>query len=177
MTGPNRHPFRRLTHALALAAALLGAAAAQAQQTVTVQSHWPDEAFKRGVVEGHVKAFEAAMPSCKVNQQFIQKADLYTVAQTAVRTGRAPDIFWLERAEIAFAKSGYLEPLDAHVDVTNPEDWARRSWCVGGKIYGLPLQASTVALYVNRDVCTSNAPATCASATSVACTRSTTICT
>src|SRR5664279_1821507 len=83
MTGPNRHPFRHFTRAAALAAGLLGAVAAQAQQTVTMWSHWPDEASKRVFVEGQVKAFEAATPSCKVNLQFIQKADLYTSAKTA----------------------------------------------------------------------------------------------
>ena len=94
-----------------------------------------------------MKAFEAATPSCKVNLQFIQKADLYTSAKTAVRTGQAPDIFWLEPDEIAFAKSGYLEPLDSHVDLNQLEDWARRSWTYNGKVYGLPLEAYTVELY------------------------------
>jgi len=152
MTGPNRHPFRHFTRAAALAAGLLGAVAAQAQQTVTMWSHWPDEASKRVFVEGQVKAFEAATPSCKVNLQFIQKADLYTSAKTAVRTGQAPDIFWLEPDEIAFAKSGYLEPLDGYIDLNNLEDWARHSWSVGGKVYGLPLEAYTVELYFNREL-------------------------
>jgi multiple sugar transport system substrate-binding protein len=154
MTTPNRHPLQRLTHTSVLAMALLGATAAQAQQTVSMWSHWPDEASKRSFVEGQVKAFEAATPSCKVNLQFIQKADLYTSAKTAVRTGQAPDIFWLEPDEIAFAKSGYLEPLDGYVDLYNLEDWARRSWSVGGKVYGLPLEAYTVELYFNRDLLT-----------------------
>jgi multiple sugar transport system substrate-binding protein len=141
-----------VTRATLITAGLLGAAAAQAQQTVTMWSHWPDEASKRTFVEGQVKAFEAATPACKVNLQFIQKADLYTSAKTAVRTGQAPDIFWLEPDEIAFAKSGYLEPLDAYVNLNNLEDWARRSWNVDGKVYGLPLEAYTVELYYNRDL-------------------------
>ena len=139
--------------ALAAAALTLFAAAAAAQpQPLTMWSHWPDEAAKRTFVEERVKAFEAATPQCKVNLQFIQKADLYTAAKTAVRTGQAPDIFWLEPDEIAFAKSGYLEPLDGYLDLNHLEDWARRSWSYNGKVYGLPLEAYTVELYYNRDL-------------------------
>lgn len=141
-------------------AATLTAPIAQAQskqataapQIVTMWSHWPDEQSKRGFVEDRVKRFEATTPQCKVNLQFIQKADLYTAAKTAVRTGQAPDIFWLEPDEIGFAKSGYLEPLDSHVNLNNLEDWARRSWNHNGKVYGLPLEAYTVELYYNRDL-------------------------
>jgi multiple sugar transport system substrate-binding protein len=153
MTKTHRRPLCSFAvRATLIAAGLLGAAAVHAQQTVTMWSHWPDEASKRNFVEGQVKAFEAATPACKVNLQFIQKADLYTSAKTAVRTGQAPDIFWLEPDEIAFAKSGYLEPLDSYLDLNNLEDWARRSWNVGGKVYGLPLEAYTVELYYNRDL-------------------------
>ena len=123
---------------------------ARAEQTLRMWSHWPDEVSKRTFVEGQVKAFEAATPACKVNLQFIQKADLYTQAKTAVRTGQAPDIFWLEPDEIAFAKSGYLEPLDSYIDASHLEDWARRSWSLNGKLYALPLEAYTVELYYNR---------------------------
>ena len=126
-----RRSTRFLSTAMAWAFGLI-AGAAHAQQTVTMWSHWPDEASKRGFVEGQVKAFEAATPACKVNLQFIQKADLYTSAKTAVRTGQAPDIFWLEPDEIAFAKSGYLEPLDGHIDLIQLEVWARRSWTYNG---------------------------------------------
>jgi multiple sugar transport system substrate-binding protein len=142
---------RRMGLIVAVLAAVL-APLAQADQTVTMWSHWPDEASKRGFVEAQVKAFEAATPSCKVNLQFIQKADLYTSAKTAVRTGQAPDIFWLEPDEIAFAKSGYLEPLDNYVHLANLEDWARNSWTYNGKVYALPLEAYTVELYYNRDL-------------------------
>lgn len=122
------------------------------QQSITMWSHWPDEVSKRTFVEERVKAFEAANPTCSVKLQFIQKADLYTSVKTSVRTGQAPDIFWLEPDEINFAVSGYLEPLDGLVNLNNLEDWARRSWTHNGKVYGLPLEAYTVELYYNRDL-------------------------
>jgi len=35
-------------------------------------------------------------PSCQVKRSFIPKADIYTQAKSAVRTGQAPDIFYME---------------------------------------------------------------------------------
>jgi len=138
---------------LFVGAFLVGPVLAQApQQSVTMWSHWPDEQSKRGFIEERVKVFEAATPQCKVNLQFIQKADLYASVKTSVRTGQAPDIFWLEPDEIAFAKSGFLEPLDSYINLNNLEDWARQSWGHNGKVYGLPVEAYTVELYYNKDL-------------------------
>ena len=114
-----RHLATGLAAALVGGACLLAAPAQAQQQTVTMWSHWPDEASKRGFMEERVKQFEAATPQCKVNLQFVQKADLYTSVKTSVRTGQAPDIFWLEPDEIGFAKSGYIEPLDGYIDLKN----------------------------------------------------------
>ncbi|ROZ77606.1 ABC transporter substrate-binding protein [Ramlibacter sp. WS9] len=149
---PVRRPLIALLGALCCAAAGLTAGAQTTPQTVTMWSHWPDEASKRGFVEERVKRFEAATPQCKVNLQFIQKSDLYASVKTSVRTGQAPDIFWLEPDEIAFAKSGYLEPLNSHININNLEDWARGEWTLDGKVYGLPVEAYTVELYYNKDL-------------------------
>ena len=158
MTTPIKAPTRWRSATLATLAALgftcaLGAQAIAAeQQTITMWSHWPDEASKRTFIEARVKEFEAADPQCKVNLQFVQKADLYTSVKTSVRTGQAPDIFWLEPDEIAFAKSGYLEPLDNYIDLNNLEEWAKRSWTWEGKVYAMPQEAYSVELYYNVDV-------------------------
>jgi multiple sugar transport system substrate-binding protein len=69
--------------------ALAQPTAAQSQ-TVTMWSHWPDEASKRNF-EGRARACEAANPQCRVRLNFIQKADIYTSARAAMRTGQAPD--------------------------------------------------------------------------------------
>src|SRR5262249_22099664 len=129
---------------LVVGAAFTQASIALAEQTVIMWSHWPDEAAKRTFVEERVKDFESSQKECKVKLQFIQKADLYTQAKTSVRTGQAPDIFWLEPDEINFAQSGYLEPLDSYVNLDNLESFAKRSWNYNGKVYGLPLEAYTV---------------------------------
>lgn len=147
---PNFSPLRRALAAVATAVAATGAMAQT--QTLTMWSHWPEELSKRGFVEERVKAFEASNPQCKVNLQFIQKADIYTQVKQQVRTGQAPDIFWLEPDEITMAMAGFLEPLDNHVKVDNLEDWARRAWTFAGKVYGLPVEAYSVELMYNKDL-------------------------
>lgn len=143
---------RNFLLALGVSLALAPAAANAQAQKVTMWSHWPDEVSKRTFVEERVREFEAKNPQCKIDLQFIQKADLYTSVKTSARTGQAPDIFWLEPDEIGFAKGGYLEPLDNYIDLKNLEDWARRSWTYNGKVYGLPQEAYTVELYYNKDL-------------------------
>jgi multiple sugar transport system substrate-binding protein len=149
---PKRSIASSLLNAGLLACTLVTGAAQAQSQSINMWSHWPDEQSKRTFVEERVKAFEAATPQCKVNLQFIQKSDLYASVKTSVRTGQAPDIFWLEPDEIAFAKSGFLEPLDSYVNLANLEDWARQAWTHNGKVYGLPVEAYTVELYYNKDL-------------------------
>ena len=59
---------RRSAAAMALAGtvlALIGAPAIAQQQTLTMWSHWPDEASKRSFIEERVKQFEAATRSAR----------------------------------------------------------------------------------------------------------------
>ena len=138
---------------VALAALLtLGGGAARAADAtpITMWSNWPDEPAKRDWVAARVKEFEASNPQCSVKLSFIPKADIYTQAKSAVRTGQAPDVFYMEPDQPEFLAGGFLEPLDAYVDLAGLEDWARRSWTSNGKVYGVPVEAYTVELYYNR---------------------------
>lgn len=137
-----------------VAAAMLGSvggAAAQSTQ-INMWSNWPDEPAKKDWVTARVRAFEAANPQCSVKLSFIPKADIYTQAKSAVRTGQAPDIFYLEPDQPEFLAGGFLEPLDDYIDLAGLEDWAKPAWTSKGKIYGLPVEAYTVELYYNKDL-------------------------
>ncbi|MBN8943782.1 MAG: extracellular solute-binding protein [Rhizobiales bacterium] len=141
--------------AAVLTATLMGfAAPALAQQPtqITMWSNWPDEPAKREWVSARVRDFEAANRQCTVKLSFIPKADLYTQAKSAVRTGQAPDIFYMEPDQPEFLAGGFLEPLDAHVDLAGLEDWAKPAWTSRGRLYGVPVEAYTVELYYNRDL-------------------------
>src|SRR5215470_13590346 len=101
---------------------------------ITMWSNWPDEPAKKEWVSERVKDFEAKNPQCTVKLSFIPKADEYAQAKSAVRTGQAPDIFYMEPDQPEFLAGGYLEPLDSYVDINNLEDWAKPAWTKNGKV-------------------------------------------
>lgn len=137
--------------AAALSIGCMGPALAQPAQ-INMWSNWPDEPAKKDWVSARVKEFEAANPQCAVKLSFIPKADIYTQAKSAVRTGQAPDIFYLEPDQPEFLAGGFLEPLDSYIDLSGLEDWAKPAWTSKGKVYGLPVEAYTVELYYNKDL-------------------------
>lgn len=138
---------------LALATFGTGVPAHSAEpQQITMWSNWPDEPAKKDWVSARVHDFEASNPQCTVKLSFIPKADEYAQAKSAVRTGQAPDIFYMEPDQPEFLAGGYLEPLDSYVDLKNIEDWAKPAWTSKGKLYGLPVEAYTVELYYNKDL-------------------------
>ncbi|MFG1201304.1 extracellular solute-binding protein [Xanthobacter aminoxidans] len=142
---------RGLCAAVAVAAAM-GGGHAFAQTEITMWSNWPDEPAKKEWVTARVKDFEAANKQCTVKLSFIPKADIYTQAKSAVRTGQAPDIFYMEPDQPEFLAGGFLEPLDGYIDLNGLEDWAKPAWTSKGKVYGVPVEAYTVELYYNKDL-------------------------
>ena len=141
--------------ALGLSIAALGsfhAATAQEATQITMWSNWPDEPAKKGWVTDRVREFEAANKQCSVKLSFIPKADIYTQAKSAVRTGQAPDIFYMEPDQPEFLAGGFLEPLDNYIDLSQLENWAREAWTSKGKVHGVPVEAYTVELYYNKDL-------------------------
>ena len=141
----------RLAGAACLAG-LLGAAPAFAAP-LTMWSNWPDEPAKKQWVSDRVSEFEAGHPDCApVKLSFIPKADEYTQAKSAVRTGQAPDIFYMEPDEPEFVSGGYLEPLDSVIDLANLNDWAKQAWSYKGHVYAVPAEAYTVEIFYNKDL-------------------------
>ena len=97
-----------------------------------------------------MREFEAANKQCSVKLSFIPKADIYTQAKSAVRTGQAPDIFYMEPDQPEFLACGFLEPLDNYIDLSQLESWAKEAWTSKGKVHGVPVEAYTVELYYRR---------------------------
>jgi len=136
---------------LCLAAAVIAPAGGRAA-TLTMWSNWPDEPAKKQWVTDRVDEFQKASPDCAVKLSFIPKADEYTQAKSAVRTGQAPDIFYMEPDEPEFVTGGFLEPLDTYIDLANLNDWARQAWSYKGHVYAVPPEAYTIETYYNRDL-------------------------
>ncbi len=142
---------QRLFRAAGLAALLALAGPARAA-TITMWSNWPDEPAKKQWVTDRVAEFEHASPQCSVKLSFIPKADEYTQAKSAVRTGQAPDVFYMEPDEPEFVTGGYLAPLDDVIDVASLNDWAKQAWSYKGHVYAVPAEAYTVEVFYNRDL-------------------------
>ncbi|WP_354639117.1 extracellular solute-binding protein [Kitasatospora camelliae] len=103
-----------------------------------------------------VKKFEAANPNIKVNFENVPFDQAQNKLQTAMGAKGAPDVF---RAEVgwtpAFAKAGYLEPLDgtpALSDVSAFQPNLIQQAKYEGKTYGAPLVTDTLGLMYNKDL-------------------------
>lgn len=136
----------------ALAAGLLATGTARAATEIQMWSNWPDEPAKKGWVEDRVREFERANQQCTVKLSFIPKAEEYIQAKASVRTGQAPDIFYMEPDQPEFVTGGYLAPLDDVIDLANLNDWAKQAWSYKGKVYGVPAEAYTIEMFYNRDL-------------------------
>ena len=134
---------------LCLAAALAAATAAEAQE-ITVWSHWAAEQIKRQYVEDAAKRFEQQRPGVKVKLVFYEKTALYAALKTALRAGKAPDVFYAEPDQTDYIDNGFLADLSQGIDWSKVEPWARQVWSRDNKPYGLPLEAWTVETYYNK---------------------------
>ncbi|MFF4818711.1 extracellular solute-binding protein [Kitasatospora sp. NPDC001309] len=102
------------------------------------------------------KKFEAANPNIKVNFVNVPFDQAQNKLQTAMGAKGAPDVF---RSEVgwtaAFAKAGFLEPLDgtpAAADTSAFQPSLIQQASYGGKLYGVPLVTDTLGLLYNKDL-------------------------
>ncbi|MFC8452037.1 extracellular solute-binding protein [Kitasatospora sp. NPDC057223] len=103
-----------------------------------------------------VKKFEAANPTVKVDFVSVPFDQAQNKLQTAMGAKGAPDVF---RSEVgwtaAFAKAGYLEPLDATpaaADAGAFQPSLIQQAKYQGKLYGVPLVTDTLGLLYNKDL-------------------------
>ncbi|MEU8516253.1 extracellular solute-binding protein [Kitasatospora sp. NPDC048722] len=103
-----------------------------------------------------VKKFEAANPTIKVDFVNVPFDQAQNKLQTAMGAKGAPDVF---RSEVgwtaAFAKAGYLEPLDgtpAAADTSAFQPSLVQQAKYDGKLYGVPLVTDTLGLLYNKDL-------------------------
>ncbi|MFD5462434.1 extracellular solute-binding protein [Kitasatospora sp. NPDC127059] len=103
-----------------------------------------------------VKKFEAANPNIKVDVVNVPFDQAQNKLQTAMGAKGAPDVF---RSEVgwtaAFAKAGFLEPLDgtpAAADASAFQPSLIQQAKYEGKLYGVPLVTDTLGLLYNKDL-------------------------
>ncbi|MER6299728.1 extracellular solute-binding protein [Kitasatospora sp. NPDC001539] len=102
------------------------------------------------------KKFEAANPNIKVDFVNVPFDQAQNKLQTAMGAKGAPDVF---RSEVgwtaAFAKAGFLEPLDgtpAAADTSTFQPSLIQQAKYDGKLYGVPLVTDTLGLLYNKEL-------------------------
>lgn len=150
----------RFTVLLALVVAMLPLAGTSvAQDKVTLRiTNWAgvDEAAE----------FQAIIDDVNASQDQFEivyepkPADYYTVLQTALAGGEAPDLFWLDQDHMVWAWDGVLLDISEYLaadtrDVANPDDYFPGVWQTAAfedSVYGLPWIAQPVVLFYNKAI-------------------------
>lgn len=110
---------------------------------------------ERKILEEQIKAFEKDNPDIKVSIQAITD-DYLKEMQTLIGAKREPDVFYLDSMPAPdMIKLGVLEPLDDYiqksdVNTSDFEDALIDAYTKDGKVYGLPKDYNTLALFYNK---------------------------
>lgn len=143
---------------LLLAALLLKACSSTKVDNITTitLSGWQSSLTEKELVEQVLRDFEAKHPQIKVKFEVI--ADQYMdVIKTRLIGDAAPDVFYLDALEAPLLMShDVLEPLDSYItadfDLADFERNLLNAFKYKGKIYGLPKDFSTLALFYNKQL-------------------------
>jgi multiple sugar transport system substrate-binding protein len=134
----------------------LSTAPALAQKTVNV---WHVFNLETDMIHGGIKAFNAAQNEYKVEPRIVPGPQVTTETIKAIATGSPPDLVTLDNPVVAsFSAQGTLTDLTDRVaksqlikpDVYFKGPWASNLW--KGRIFGIPRDANTIALYYNADM-------------------------
>ncbi|MDZ8109937.1 MAG: ABC transporter substrate-binding protein [Nostoc sp. DedQUE12a] len=131
-------------------------------------SGWGGSPVEQKLLRQVLQDFETDHPTIKVKYEVI--SDQYMdVIKTRLIGEAAPDVFYLDALEAPFLMSqNVLEPLDNYItpefDLADFEDTLLDTFKYQNKIYGLPKDYSTLALFYNKKAFTvaglSNPPTT-----------------
>ena len=137
----------------ALALTPKGAFAAPAELKV-VYAFYSDATA--GIIKTLVDAFQAANPGVKVSAEEIGWDNLQQRLTTDISGGTNPDVAVIAtRWILDYAQQNIAEPLDGYLTPAYKANFFETLLgpsSVGGKLYGLPFDASTRALYYNTDL-------------------------
>src|SRR5258708_18493598 len=146
----------RLLFAGATALALSIWAASVERKTVTV---WHVFNLETDMIHGGIKAFNAAQSDYKVEPRIVPGPQITTETIKAIATGSVPDLVTLDNPVVAsFSAQGTLSELTDRVaksQLVKPEVYFKGPWASNlwkGRIFGIPRDANTLALYYHADM-------------------------
>ena len=127
-------------------------------QTTTVQL-WHVFNLETDMIHAAIKRWNEANPTVQIDAKVLPFAQLTNQLARAVATGDVPDLITINNPDnVGFALQGTLEdltPLVQRSKVIDPKQytsfrWSTVSW--RGKIFGVPRESNTLALYYNADL-------------------------
>lgn len=126
-----------------------------AQERITVTlSGWQSNPNEKQLLENVLNQFEIQHPNIKVKHETIN--DQYMdVIKTRLIGDAAPDVFYLDAYEAPLLmKYGVLEPLNSYINpefnLNDFEPSLLKAFQLEDRIYGLPKDFSTLALFYNK---------------------------
>ncbi len=125
-----------------------------AQITTVTLSGWQSNLTEQRLLSDLFKKFEATHPKIKIKYQVIN--DQYMdVIKTRLIGDAAPDVYYLDAFEAPLLmKSGVIQPLNSYIkkdfDLADFQPGLLNAFKQNGKIYGLPKDFSTLALFYNK---------------------------
>jgi multiple sugar transport system substrate-binding protein len=124
---------------------------------VTIRlSGWQSNPNEQQLLDQVLRQFEQQNPTIKVKYEIIN-SEYMDVIKTRLIGDVGPDVFYLEAFEAPLLiKSGALEPLDRFItpefQVSDFQPRLLKAFQRDGKIYGLPKDFSTLALFYNKQM-------------------------
>ena len=147
----------RLLIALVACGFMAAAGAAKAEpKTVTI---WHVFNLETDMIHGGIKAFNASQQEYRVEPRILPGTQIVTELIKAIATGSPPDLVTIDNPVVpSFSAQGVLEELSDRIkqsaqikpDIYFKGPWASVTW--KGKVYGVPRDANTLALYYNADM-------------------------
>ncbi|UBF23794.1 ABC transporter substrate-binding protein [Kovacikia minuta CCNUW1] len=127
----------------------------QAGETITIRlSGWQSNPNEKQLLDQVIRDFEAKNPTIKVKYEVIN-SEYMDVIKTRLIGDVAPDVFYLDAFEAPLLmKYDVLEPLDRYItpdfDLADFEPSLLKAFQSKGKLFGLPKDFSTLALFYNK---------------------------
>ena len=117
---------------------------------------WDDA--QRPAVEQQIAAFKALHPNITIEPQVVPWDDYWTKLQTGVAGGSTYDVFWMNADDLpVYAAQGAIVPIqdmvdDGSIDVDAYPESLRSIYTFDGKVFGIPRDFDTIALFYNKDL-------------------------
>jgi len=117
---------------------------------------WDDA--QRPAVEQQIAAFKELHPNITVETEVVPWQDYWTKLQTGVAGGSTNDVFWINASNLpVYAAQGAIVPIqemvdDGSIDVDAYPESLRSIYTFEGKVFGIPRDFDTIALFYNKDL-------------------------